>query len=395
MNLINNMEAQHAWLEKTDGDFAVFLAQVNAETHPRSVPLATQIEKNVPVYSGVDVRAASHRPSHKKALLAEWSKVFLSGAGTIVIRNGIENTEVIDRASEIFSQIIENEKVNTIGGGDHFAKVGSNDRIWNALEKHCLNDPKNYIEYYASDAVAMAAEAWLGRGYQVTAQVNCVKPSGKAQMPHRDYHLGFMAAMQTLDFPAHVHAMSPFLTLQGAVAHCNMPLESGPTKLLPFSQKFLEGYLAFEREEYTKYFEKNHIQLTLEKGDVLFFNPAVMHAAGDNVSKDIYRMANLLQISSAFGRAMEAVNRSKMSKVLFPVMKEFISSKTLTNNEFMNVIHACAESYSFPTNLDLDPPIGGLAPKSQSDLMKQALEQQLSIAEFSTILDQLQSRQHS
>ncbi len=92
---------------------------------------------------------------------------------------------------------------------------------------------------------------------------------------------------------------------------------------------------------------------------------------------------------------MEAVNRSKMTKVLFPVMKEFISSKTLTNNEFMNVIHACAESYSFPTNLDLDPPIGGLAPKSQSDLMKQALEQQLSIAEFSTILDQLQSRQHS
>ena len=329
------------------------------------------------------------------ALLTEWTKVFLSGAGIIMIRNGIENAAVVDRASEVFSQIIESEKTETLGGGDHFAQAGANDRIWNALEKHCLIDPHNFTEYYANDAIAMGAEAWLGRGYQVTAQVNCVKPSGKAQKPHRDYHLGFMSPTQTLDYPTHVHAMSPFLTLQGAVAHCDMPLESGPTKLLPFSQKFLEGYLVFEQEQYRDYFEANHIQLTLEKGDVLFFNPAVMHAAGDNVSADIYRMANLLQISSAFGRAMEAVNRSKMSKALFPVLKDFSNGKILTDRQLNNAIHACAEGYSFPTNLDLDPPIGGLAPKSQSQIMKEALEQNLSTAQFTEILDQLHARQQS
>ena len=204
-----------------------------------------------------------------------------------------------------------------------------------------------------------------------------------------------MSPTQTLDYPTHVHAMSPFLTLQGAVAHCDMPLESGPTKLLPFSQKFLEGYLVFEQEQYRDYFEENHIQLTLEKGDVLFFNPAVMHAAGDNVSADIYRMANLLQISSAFGRAMEAVNRSKMSKALFPVLKDFSNGKILTDRQLNNAIHACAEGYAFPTNLDLDPPIGGLAPKSQSQLMKEALEQDLSTAQFEEILDQLHARQQS
>ena len=204
-----------------------------------------------------------------------------------------------------------------------------------------------------------------------------------------------MSPTQTLDYPTQVHAMSPFLTLQGAVAHCDMPLESGPTQLLPFSQKFLEGYLVFEQEQYRDYFEENHIQLTLEKGDVLFFNPAVMHAAGDNVSADIYRMANLLQISSAFGRAMEAVNRSKMSKALFPVLKDFSNGKILTDRQLNNAIHACAEGYSFPTNLDLDPPIGGLAPKSQSQLMKEALEQDLSTAQFAEILDQLHARQQS
>lgn len=395
MNLINNIETQNLWLEEMDGDFGTFLTQVTTQTNPRSVPLATQIEKQIPIYSGEVVRAASDQPSHRKALLTEWTKVFLSGAGIIVIRNGIENAAVVDRASEVFSQIIESEKTETLGGGDHFAQAGANDRIWNALEKHCLIDPHNFTEYYASDAIAMGAEAWLGCGYQVTAQVNCVKPSGKAQKPHRDYHLGFMSPTQTLDYPTHVHAMSPFLTLQGAVAHCDMPLESGPTKLLPFSQKFLEGYLVFEQEQYSDYFEANHIQLTLEKGDVLFFNPAVMHAAGDNVSADIYRMANLLQISSAFGRAMETVNRSKMSKALFPVMKEFLTRKTLMKRELLNAIHACAEGYSFPTNLDLDPPIGGLAPKSQSQIMEEALEQDLSTAQFADILDQLHARQQS
>ena len=395
MNLINNIETQNLWLEEMDGDFGTFLTQVTTQTNPRSVPLATQIEKQIPIYSGEVVRAASNQPSHRKALLTEWTKVFLSGAGIIVIRNGIENAAVVDRASEVFSQIIESEKTETLGGGDHFAQAGANDRIWNALEKHCLIDPHNFTKYYANDAIAMGAQAWLGRGYQVTAQVNCVKPSGKAQKPHRDYHLGFMSPTQTLDYPTHVHAMSPFLTLQGAVAHCDMPLESGPTKLLPFSQKFLEGYLVFEQEQYRDYFEENHIQLTLEKGDVLFFNPAVMHAAGDNVSADIYRMANLLQISSAFGRAMEAVNRSKMSKALFPVLKDFSNGKILTDRQLNNAIHACAEGYSFPTNLDLDPPIGGLAPKSQSQLMKEALEQDLSTAQFAEILDQLHARQQS
>ena len=151
----------------------------------------------------------------------------------------------------------------------------------------------------------------------------------------------------------------------------------------------------FEQEQYRDYFEANHIQLTLEKGDVLFFNPAVMHAAGDNVSADIYRMANLLQISSAFGRAMETVNRSKMSKAIFPVLKDFSSGKILTDRQLNNAIHACAEGYSFPTNLDLDPPIGGLAPKSQSQIIKEALEQNLSTAQFTEILDQLHARQQS
>jgi ectoine hydroxylase-related dioxygenase (phytanoyl-CoA dioxygenase family) len=161
-----------------------------------------------------------------------------------------------------------------------------------------------------------------------------------------------------------------------------MPLETGPTLYLPFSQSYLPGYMATGRPEFRDYFEAHHVQLPLAKGDAVFFNPALFHAAGTNRSKDVRRIANLLQVSSAFGRAMESVDRLKMSLRLYPALKRLLADKSITAAEADNTVAASAEGYSFPTNLDRDPPIGGLAPKSQQDLMRQALEEGWSAETF-------------
>ena len=73
--------------------------------------------------------------------------------------------------------------------------------------------------------------------------------------------------------------LSPMLTLQGAVAHCDMPLESGPTLFLPQSQRYPRGFLAWRLPEFKDYFNKTCSQAPLFKGDYVFFNPATMHAA--------------------------------------------------------------------------------------------------------------------
>ena len=39
-----------------------------------------------------------------------------------------------------------------------------------------------------------------------------------------------------------------------------------------------------------------------------------------------------------------------------------------------NAIASTAEGYSFPTNLDRDPPIGGMAPETQQALFHRALD---------------------
>ncbi|ANP87306.1 phytanoyl-CoA dioxygenase family protein [Rhizobium leguminosarum] len=378
------LRADRVWLSEDACDLDEFRALAEKTTALADYPAASAVEKNVLIYDSRKVMTAAATPEGRRAVLAEICEAFGEGPGVVVFKRAYEDTGIVDRASTIFDAIIEEQHRTSTGGGDHFAKPGANDRIWNSLEKHCLADPANFAEYYGNAIVALASEAWLGPSYQMTAQVNRVNPGGSAQSAHRDYHLGFQSSKVIEQFPAHVHRLSPVLTLQGAVAHCDMPLESGPTLFLPHSQTYVPGYLALKRQEFRDYFETNHVQLPLEKGDVVFFNPALFHAAGTNRSADIKRVANLLQVSSAFGRAMETVNRERMSARLFPALKAL--QGRLSPDEIANAVAACAEGYSFPTNLDRDPPLGGLAPKTQAQLMHEALREGWSDAAFTTAL---------
>ncbi|MBY3086363.1 phytanoyl-CoA dioxygenase [Rhizobium laguerreae] len=378
------LRADRVWLSEDACDLDEFRVLAEKTTALADYPSASAVEKNVLIYDSRKVMTAAATPEGRRAVLAEICEAFGEGPGVVVFKRAYEDTGIIDRASTIFNAIIEEQHRTSTGGGDHFAKPGANDRIWNSLEKHCLADPVNFAEYYGNAIIALASEAWLGPSYQMTAQVNRVNPGGSAQSAHRDYHLGFQSTKVIEQFPAHVHRLSPVLTLQGAVAHCDMPLESGPTLFLPHSQTYVPGYLALKRQEFRDYFATNHVQLPLEKGDVVFFNPALFHAAGTNRSTNIKRVANLLQVSSAFGRAMETVNREKMSASLFPALKAL--QGRLSPDEIANAVAACAEGYSFPTNLDRDPPLGGLAPKTQAQLMHEALKEGWSDAVFTAAL---------
>jgi ectoine hydroxylase-related dioxygenase (phytanoyl-CoA dioxygenase family) len=221
----------------------------------------------------------------------------------------------------------------------------------------------------------------------MTAQLNVVNPGGAAQSPHRDYHLGFQTSAAVARYPTHVHQFSPMLTLQGAIAHVDAAIEAGPTLLLPHSQKYAAGYLATSRPDVRDYFLAHAVQLPLRKGDMLFFSPALFHAAGANQTTDVKRMVNLFQVSSAYGRAMESIDRTRMSKALYPVLRSAKAKGALTAADIANAIAACAEGYAFPTNLDSDPPLGGLAPKSQAALLHEALAEDWPPARLNEALD--------
>ena len=364
------------YLSINDCDLGEFSKSLDRELQQNEVPLSHDIQKNVPIY---DVSKIDFL-SDTKLLRTEWANILHKTSGVLVLKNAYPDTSIIDTASAIYDKIIADEKAATGDKADHFAASGANDRIWNSAQKLCQYDPQTFSKYFSNLAVDTACKAWLGPNYQMTAQINLVRPSGAAQSPHRDYHLGFQTKEIAESYPAHVHDLSPALTLQGAVAHVDMPIESGPTKLLPFSQIYRHGYLAFSQHDFREYFENNYIQIPLNKGDVLFFNPALYHAGGANISKNIHRMANLLQVSSAFGRAMESLNRSEMTRMLYPILAK--NSDKMNEAEINAAITSCSEGYSFPTNLDTAPPLDGLAPETQANLFRRALKEEMSFVDF-------------
>jgi ectoine hydroxylase-related dioxygenase (phytanoyl-CoA dioxygenase family) len=372
-------------------DLEDFKTLIGQTIRAKSVPHADDIQDNIPIYDMHRLRPTLDIPTQRVALMAEWAQVMMHGPGVIALPGAFADTQVLDAATSIYEAIIVDEKAASGGGADHFAAAGSNDRVWNSLQKLCARAPDVFVRYFSNTTLAAASEAWLGPNYQMTAQVNLVHPGGAAQQAHRDYHLGFQTSAQSAAYPAHVHDLSPVLTLQGAVAHCDMPVESGPTKLLPFSQAYRAGYAAWRRDDFRAVFEERYVQVPLMKGDALFFNPALFHAAGANSSADIHRMANLLQVSSAFGRALENIDRIGMCKTLYPHVARIKAD--LSPLELAAILGATAEGYPFPTNLDTDPPIGGLAPESQQAFFARALAEGLSVDDFAAHLDQMAARQ--
>ncbi|MCP3689019.1 MAG: phytanoyl-CoA dioxygenase, partial [Gammaproteobacteria bacterium] len=123
--------------------------------------------------------------------------------------------------------------------------------------------------------------------------------------------------------------------------------------------------------EFKTYFDENAIQLPLSLGDAVFFNPALMHGAGENRSSHIKRIANLLQISSAFGRPMEALDHARMQLASFDVLK----ARQLDPAGLETIATVLSDNYPFPTNLDRDAPVDSLTPTSGKQLLLKALQQ--------------------
>ncbi len=354
-------------------------------------PHAAAVTEGVLIYDSPALLRAVADPGARAEVETELVAALTGGPGVIVFERAFQDLDVVDRVTRVFDAIVDDER--RAGGhlSDHFAAAGANDRVWNALEKLAVRDPGAFVDYYGNEILALTATAWLGPSYQMTSQVNVVRPGGRAQDPHRDYHLGFLSNPVAAAYPAHVHLLSPVLTLQGAVAHSGMPVESGPTMYLPYSHQYGPGYLAWRLPGFQDLFQQRYIQLPLAKGDAAFFNPAVFHGAGSNVSRDVQRMANLLQVSSAFGRAMEAVDRTKMAKAIYPQLRARRAAG-VSRAMLANAITCAAEGYPFPANLDLDPNVGGLTPLAQTELLLRALDEDQEVGATHEQLDAYAAR---
>ena len=376
------MSSQNIPAKKDLDPYVLDLAQFNElckqKTNEIDYPLAHSIEKNIPIYEGDDLRVSIDLNTGQN-YKDEFSHILEKGPGIIIIKNFFENKNDVDKMSQVFDDLLQKQGKGT---GDHFAKEGANGRIWNVFEKSALHDSSTFIQYYKNPLLDLVAQSWLGPNYQVTTQLNVIYPNGKEQQPHRDFHLGFQENDEIKKYPLHIQKMSQHLTLQGGVAHVDIPLDSGPTQLLPFSHQYDLGYLAWRDPAFIEYFKEHHVQLPMEKGDAIFFNPALFHAGGENKTKNINRSVNLLQISSAFSKTMETVDLYKIILNIYPRLLELYKNDLIEARDLDTILTASCDAYSFPTNLDTDSPLGSMAPQTAKDLSHEALIQNWNYSKF-------------
>ncbi len=379
------------WLSADDCSLDDLIAITNEVTSVSDYPWAAQVLDGVLLYSAAALRPTMADPEGRRVLQDELVRALREGPGVVVFSGAFPDTDVVDAVSGVFDDIIDEQRARGIDLGDH-VKPGASDRVWNALAKLADRAPDRFVDYYGNDVIALACEAWLGPGYQMTSQVNVVNPGGLAQEMHRDYHLGLQSAQNAARYPSPAHHMSASLTLQGAVAHTDMPVESGPTMYLPHSHKYLPGYVAWRLPEFREYALAHHVQIPLFKGDAVFFNPALFHAAGTNSTRTMRRMAHLLQVSSAFGRAMESIDRAALVLSIYDDLLKADIAEGRDPRAIQNVIAASAEGYAFPTNLDRDVLLDGLAPTTQAELVQQSLAEQWTYDQLAERLAEYQVR---
>lgn len=348
-----------------------FQSLCSKTVNPDTYLLAHDVESNIPIYDLSRFRLSEIDTISR--LQDEWHHILLSGPGVFVLRNLMPHP-IITSTNAAYDSIIKSEASSGVHKkGDHFSG-GTNTRIWNSFSKHCLSDACSFLQYYSSPWLSLVCDAWLGPSYRITAQANIVRPGGSAQISHRDYHLGFQTADMCAQFPAATHHASQLLTLQGAVAHSDMPLESGSTRFLPFSQLFPQGFLAYRRKEFDDFFSEHFVALALSAGDAVFFNPGLHHAAGANVTANLARSANLLQVSSAFGKPMEQIDTLPLIERTWDGLRSEHDRNGMSA-EVKAFVTAIAEGYPFPTNLDRRAPrVDGMAPESEQELLIRGLE---------------------
>ena len=370
-------------------DMRMFVASLCQQNESEKYPHAEGFEADIPIYDGDFLRALT---SDQMAVVkAEWVQCWQHGAGIFVVRKLFDQIATVDAATQVFYDLLHEQNQVQHNLADHFAAAGANSRIWNCLEKMAVHNAKVFIDYYKNPLLADICTAWLGPEYQLTSQVNLVHPGGAAQQPHRDYHLGFTTDEQVQKYPLHVQVMSAMLTLQGAVAHIDMPIESGPTLLLPYSQRYEHGYGLYRNPEFKAYFAEHAVQVPLDKGDGMFFNPALMHGAGANTSVDVERMANLLQISSAFGKPMESIDQQRMQLACY----DELDTAQLSCNELAAIATALSDSYPFSSNMDRDSAGKGLRPLSGRDVLLQAVGESWTLSQLQQALQSMNWRKAS
>src|SRR5918995_5647651 len=105
---------RHYWFRPEDCRLEDFRAVVEQATDPADYPYADSVEENVVVY-GSRVREHTASLAQRREVQAELVRALLDGPGIVVFREAFPDRSTVDRASEVFTALIAEQKAKRRG----------------------------------------------------------------------------------------------------------------------------------------------------------------------------------------------------------------------------------------------------------------------------------------
>ena len=221
------------WLSASECRLDDLLAVLADGTHLDRYPHADRAVQGVLVYDSAAIAAVMGDPARRRELQAELADALANGPGVVVFAGRVRGRRGrrcgdrrVRRHHRRAACRRAARRATTSASPAPTTGSGTPSRSSRSARPTCSSATT------PTTSSRWRRQAWLGPGYQITSQVNVVNPGGLAQARTATTT---SASSRTRSPPSSRRTctpVSPVLTLQGAVAHSDMPVESGPT-LLP------------------------------------------------------------------------------------------------------------------------------------------------------------------
>ena len=268
-----------------------------------------------------------------------------------------------------FDAIIADERRAGGPAGDHFAKAGANDRVWNALEKLAVRDPETFVDYYANDVLALVSQRLARPGLpgHLAGQRRPTRRAGAGPAPRLPPRLP-VERPAVEQYPTHVHLLSPVLTLQGAVAHSRHAGRERPDDVpavLPPVRARLPRLAAARVPRVLR--ASTTCSCRCARATPCSSTRRCSTAPGPTSPPTSSAWPTCCRSRRPSAGRWRPSTATGSCRAVYPVLLRRAAGAP--DAALAHAVAAAAEGYPFPTNLDLDQPVDGLTPPSQAEIV--------------------------
>ena len=209
--------------------------------------------------------------------------------------------------------------------------------IKNLLYRLSNYDSNLLVNIFSNQKITTIADILLGFGVYGSVTGQLIKPGDKKQQSHVDHPLNLFSSPFWNDdinkfkrYLTHrqMNIVLPYHSVQVLVASDKMDVINGSTEIIPCSQNIDNIDIKVYDKELNTLLDTKFVNVSLEKGDVLFFNRRLVQRGGENLSNK-RRNSLIIQYVNLFAVPQEIYD---YEKVLENISDCFVYN-TLSDNQ--------------------------------------------------------------